>query len=87
MCFFNEAAYVFVFIVEDYRMFESKGSNAPVVEGQTYDVKIEDTAKKGDGIARIEGFVIFVPGSKVGDNVKILVETVKRNFAVAKIVS
>ncbi len=68
-------------------MFENKGSNAPVVEGQTYDVKIEDVAKKGDGIARIEGFVIFVPGTKVGDDVKILVETVKRNFAVAKVVT
>jgi predicted RNA-binding protein with TRAM domain len=67
-------------------MFESKGSNAPVVAGQTYDVKIEDVAKKGDGIARIEGFVIFVPGTKVGDQVKIEVETVKRNFAVAKVV-
>ena len=67
-------------------MFESKSSNAPVVEGQTYDVKIEDTAKKGDGIARIEGFVIFVPGTRVGDSVKIQVETVKRNFAVAKVV-
>lgn len=67
-------------------MFESKGSNAPVEAGHTYDVKIEDVAKKGDGIARIEGFVIFVPGTKVGDDVKILVETVKRNFAVAKVV-
>ncbi len=68
-------------------MFESKGSNAPVVAGQTYDVKIEDVAKKGDGIARIEGFIIFVPGTKVGDQVKIEVETVKRNFAVAKVVT
>jgi len=68
-------------------MFSDKGTNAPVVAGQTYDVKIEDVAKKGDGIARIEGFVIFVPGSKVGDDLKIEVETVKRNFAIAKIVS
>ncbi len=52
--------------------------------GNTYDVKIEDIAREGDGIARIQGFVIFVPGTKVGDEVKIKVNTVKRNFAIAE---
>lgn len=60
---------------------------APVAEGQTYDVTIEDTAKKGDGIARIEGFVIFVPGTKVGDKVTIKVNKVMKKFAVAEIVA
>lgn len=55
---------------------------APVQEGEEYDVKIEDIAKKGDGIARIEGFVIFVAGTKVGDEVRIQVDSVKRNFAI-----
>ncbi len=56
-----------------------KGS--PVTVGETYDVSIDDIAKKGDGIARVEGFVIFVPQTKVGDKVKIKVTKVMRKFA------
>jgi predicted RNA-binding protein with TRAM domain len=55
--------------------------SAPVVAGETYDVSIESIAKQGDGIAKVEGFVIFVPGTKVGDKVKIKVDKVLRKFA------
>jgi len=65
-------------------VFGNDESNAPVVAGETYDVSIEDVAKKGDGIARIEGFVIFVPSTKVGDKVKIKVNKVMRKFAIAE---
>lgn len=57
---------------------------APVKVGETYDVSIEDVAKEGDGIGRIEGFVIFVPQTKVGDKVKIKVNKVMRKFAIAE---
>jgi predicted RNA-binding protein with TRAM domain len=56
---------------------------APIVVGKEYDVKIEDIAREGDGIARIEGFVIFVADAKVGDEVKIQVDKVMRRFAIA----
>lgn len=65
-------------------MFKGGKRIAPVTVGSTYDVKIEDIAREGDGIARIQGFVIFVPNTKVGDEVKIKVSTVKRNFAIAE---
>jgi predicted RNA-binding protein with TRAM domain len=55
---------------------------APVEVGKEYDVKIEDIAREGDGIARIEGFVIFVPATQVGDQVKIQVDRVMRRFAI-----
>jgi predicted RNA-binding protein with TRAM domain len=55
--------------------------SAPVVAGETYDVTIEGIAQQGDGIAKVEGFVIFVPGTKVGDKVKIKVDKVLRKFA------
>jgi predicted RNA-binding protein with TRAM domain len=64
------------------REFEER--NAPVTVGETYDVSISDIAKEGDGIARIQGFVIFVPQTKVGDNVKIKVNKVMRKFAIAE---
>lgn len=61
-------------------------SNSPVNEGEEYDVKIEDTGRDGDGIARIDGFVIFVSGAKVGDEVKIRINTTRRNFGFADVV-
>ncbi len=65
-------------------MAEYQEKNAPVTVGESYDVSITDIAKEGDGIARIEGFVIFVPATKVGDNVKIKVNKVMRKFAIAE---
>ncbi len=55
---------------------------APVEVGKEYDVEIQDIAREGDGIARIEGFVIFVPEAKVGDKVKIQIDRVMRRFAI-----
>ena len=47
-------------------------------------VKIEDVGKEGDGITRIEGFVVFVPETKVGDEVKVRITSVRRRFAFAE---
>ncbi len=67
-------------------MFREESRSVPVEEGETYDVTIQDIARQGDGIARIEGFVIFVPGTKVGDEVQIKVERVLPKFAFASVV-
>ncbi len=60
----------------------SMGTPAPVEVGKEYDVNIEDIAREGDGIARVEGFVIFVADTKVGDTVKIQIDKVMRRFAI-----
>ncbi len=57
---------------------------APITEGEEYDVKIEDVGKEGDGITRIEGFVVFVPDTKEGDEVKVRITSVRRRFAFAE---
>ena len=44
----------------------------PVETGKDYDVQITEISRKGDGIARIQGFVIFVKNGKVGQNAKIV---------------
>ncbi|WP_440954051.1 TRAM domain-containing protein [Methanosarcina sp. Mfa9] len=67
-------------------MFREESRSAPVEEGEVYDVTIEDIARQGDGIARVEGFVVFVPGTKVGDEVQIKVERVLPKFAFASLV-
>jgi len=46
-------------------------------------VEIEDVSRQGDGIARVEGFVIFVSETKVGDKATISIDRVMRRFAIA----
>ncbi len=65
--------------------YSNKG-NSPLNEGDEHDVKIEDMGRDGDGIARIEGFVVFVKGAKVGEEVKIRINSTRRNFAFADVV-
>ncbi|CDG64766.1 MULTISPECIES: TRAM domain-containing protein [Methanobacterium] len=65
---------------------DERENSAPINEGEEYDVKIEDLGRDGDGITRIEGFVVFVSGAKVGDEVKIRVNSVRRNFGFAEVV-
>jgi len=64
-------------------LFTEQDRNSPVSTGGIHDVSIEDIAREGDGIARIQGFVVFVPGTKVGDHVTIKIERVLRKFAIA----
>ena len=62
------------------------GSSKPVEAGKEYTVDITDTGRSGDGIARIEGLVIFVKNAKAGDkNVKIKVNSVGDRFATAEL--
>ena len=60
--------------------------STPVHVGEEYEVKIEDLGRDGDGIARVEGFVVFVPGAGVGDEVKIRISATRRKFAFAEVV-
>ena len=54
--------------------------------GETHSVKIEARGKGGDGIARVQGFVVFVPGTNPGDEVKVRITAVRRRFATAEVV-
>lgn len=58
----------------------------PVEVGKEYDVEITEISRRGDGIAKIGGFVIFVEGGKAGSKVKIKVTSVGPRFASASIV-
>jgi predicted RNA-binding protein with TRAM domain len=58
----------------------------PVEAGKEYDVQITEISRKGEGIARIQGFVIFVKDGKVGQNAKIRIVQVGNRFATAEIV-
>ncbi len=65
----------------------SGGSDiAPVKVGDEVDVKIEAVGEKGDGIAKKNGFVIFVPGAKEGTTVKIRVTRVLKKMAFSEVI-
>ena len=57
----------------------------PVETGKEYDVQFTETSRQGDGIARVQGFVIFVKNGKVGQTSKVRVTNVGPRFATAEL--
>ena len=58
----------------------------PVEVEKEYDVEISELSRRGDGLARIEGFVIFVPKTKLGEKVHIRITKVGNRFAIGEVV-
>ncbi len=58
----------------------------PVEVGKEYDVTISDTSRRGEGIAKIDGFVIFVPGTKQGQTARIKISQVSNRYATGQVV-
>jgi predicted RNA-binding protein with TRAM domain len=56
----------------------------PVREGEELDVRIEAVGEKGDGVAKKDGFVLFVPNVKAGDEVRVRVTKVLRKVGFAE---
>jgi len=56
----------------------------PVKVGETYDVEINEMGSRGDGIARVKNFVIFVSNAKKGEKCKIKISQVSRRFAIGE---
>ncbi len=56
---------------------------APVHKGEELELRIDSLAYGGSGVARHDGFVVFVRGGLPGDRVRARVTKVKRGFAEA----
>ncbi len=59
----------------------------PVEMGDEIEVTIESTGAKGDGIAKVNNFVVIVPGAKEGEKVKVRITRVLKKMAFAEIVT
>ncbi len=57
----------------------------PVDVGKTYEVDINEITGKGDGIARVQGFIVFIENGKIGNKIKVKVTEVADRFAKATI--
>lgn len=56
----------------------------PVKVGEEYDVEINEVGSRGDGIARVKNFVVFVAGAKQGEKTKIVIKEVRERFAIGE---
>jgi len=67
----------------------NRGSPAskPVEVGKEYEIDVTEISRLGDGVARVQGFVVFVKKGKVGQKVRVKVEQVGSRFATAILVA
>jgi predicted RNA-binding protein with TRAM domain len=67
-----------------YRSDRPVTGAAPVKENQEMEVVIDDIGSKGDGIAKIQGFLIFVPRCKIRERIRVKILSVGEKFAIAE---
>ena len=66
--------------------FSAASREKPVKVGEEIDVTVSEISRRGDGVARIQGFVIFIPNTKQGTQAKIRIKEIRPNFATAEVV-
>ena len=59
----------------------------PVELGEELEIDITELSSKGEGMAKIQGFVVHVPDAKPGDHVKIKITKVGEKAANAEVLT
>lgn len=59
--------------------------DVPVIKNECYTVDIQDINVDGDGVGKIDGYTLFVPGSVPGDRVYVKVLKTKKNFGYGRV--
>jgi len=54
-------------------------------KGEQYEIEIEDLGSNCEGIGKVEGMAVFIPGAVPGDRVLAEIVQTKKNFAKAKL--
>jgi predicted RNA-binding protein with TRAM domain len=63
-------------------------SEEPIVEvDKEYEVEITEMSRQGEGIARVQGFIVFVKNGKTGQKAKVKVEQVGNRSGRARIIT
>lgn len=63
-----------------------KSARPTLEEGKIYEFTVEDIGGRGDGVARRDGFTVFIPGTAKGSVVRAYVEKTTGHIAFAKVV-
>ncbi len=66
------------------RSFGRSDVPKPVKAGEEYEVEISEVGSRGDGIARVKNFVVFINGAKQGEKAKVKITEVRERFAIAE---
>ncbi|MGP1471416.1 MAG: 23S rRNA (uracil(1939)-C(5))-methyltransferase RlmD [Schwartzia sp. (in: firmicutes)] len=61
------------------------GKDIPVQVGTLYEMTVERLGHSAEGVGRIDGFTVFVPGALPGERVRLKIVTVKKNYAVGTV--
>ncbi|VUT27956.1 MAG: Translation initiation factor 2 subunit beta [Candidatus Syntrophoarchaeum sp. GoM_oil] len=70
------------------RSRQKKTEKVPIVEvGGIYDLKIEDIGRKGDGIARMDKYIFYIPYNQKGDVVKVRVKKISGTLVFTELVA
>lgn len=62
------------------------GKEVPVKVNGEYDVKIEAVGAKGDGIAKVQGFTLFIKDAEINSFVRVRVSKLMSTFGFADII-
>jgi translation initiation factor 2 subunit 2 len=65
---------------------EIKENEEQLSEGKTYSVTINEIGRSGEGHALYGDFTIYVPGTKKGEHVKVLIKKIRKNIAIGEVV-
>jgi translation initiation factor 2 subunit 2 len=57
-----------------------------IEEGETYELRVESVGNKGDGIAKVDKYLIFIPSAVKGEIVKAKIKKISGTLAFAEIV-
>lgn len=57
----------------------------PVEEGEEYVFDVEEMGREGDGVGYVEDFTVLVPEADMGDQVRVRIDRVEPEFAMASV--
>jgi len=67
------------------RVMMTELPSVALMVGQRHTVTVEDIAFGGEGVARVDAFVLFIPFVIVGETVEVEITEVRKNFARARL--
>ena len=65
-------------------MEDVKEIKPPVKVDDEIEVEIESRGSRGDGVAKCNNFILFIPNTEVGDKITVKVEKVFHKFGIAR---
>lgn len=58
---------------------------AALEEGKVYEVMVQDVGRKGDGVAKVDKYIIYIPGTTKGAKVKVKIDKISGSVAFARL--